>query len=168
MILHLLEASVILTIASVMLTIFALWLRAEPHDTTYLFHRPGQLLRSLLSMNVFMPLFTTFMTAVFHLHPVVETTLIALAVSPIPPLLPNRVLKAGGDKSYTIGLLCRSFVVRDLLRTAGRGPFGNSFWQPRENITFNGHFDRGNYHACAIGGRYISPFDIAFLRRASH
>ena len=39
--LHLLEASVMLTIASVMLTILALGLRARPQDTTYLFHRPG-------------------------------------------------------------------------------------------------------------------------------
>jgi BASS family bile acid:Na+ symporter len=56
-------------------------------------------------MNVVMPLFTAAMIAVFHLHPVVEITLIALAVSPIPPLLPKRALKAGGDASYTIGLL---------------------------------------------------------------
>ncbi len=88
-----------------MLTIFALGLHARPQDTTYLFHRPGQLLRSLLSMNVVMPLFTAAMVAVFHLHPVVEITLIALAVSPIPPLLPKRALKAGGDAPYTIGLL---------------------------------------------------------------
>jgi BASS family bile acid:Na+ symporter len=81
-------------------------------------------------MNVVMPLFTTSMTAVFHLHPVVETTLIALAVSPIPPLLPKRVLKVGGDKSYTIGLLVAAslfaifFVplVVDLLGIAFGGP----------------------------------------------
>lgn len=36
--LHLLEVSVMLTIASVMLTIFALGLRPRPQDTTYLFH----------------------------------------------------------------------------------------------------------------------------------
>ncbi len=88
-----------------MLTIFSLGLRARPQDTTYLFHRPGQLLKSLLSMNVVMPLFTAAMIAVFHLHPVVEITLIALAVSPIPPLLPKRALSAGGDMPYTIGLL---------------------------------------------------------------
>ena len=60
---------------------------------------------SLLSMNIVMPLFTAAMITVFHLHPVVEITLIALAVSPIPPLLPKRTLKAGGDASYTISLL---------------------------------------------------------------
>lgn len=56
-------------------------------------------------MNVVMPLFTAIVIAIFHLHPVVKITLIALAVSPIPPLLPKRVLKAEGDASYTIGLL---------------------------------------------------------------
>ena len=103
--LYLLEASVMLTIASVILTIFSLGLRARLQDTTYLFHRQRQLLMSLLSMNIVMPLFTAAMIIVFHLHQVVEITLIALAVSPIPPLLPKRTLKAGGDASYTIGLL---------------------------------------------------------------
>jgi bile acid:Na+ symporter, BASS family len=56
-------------------------------------------------MNVVMPLFTAAMVAVFHLYPVVEITLIALAVSPITPLLPKRALNAGGDMPYTIGLL---------------------------------------------------------------
>ena len=31
--------------------------------------------------------------------------LVALAVSPIPPLLPNKMVKAGGTNSYAIGLL---------------------------------------------------------------
>jgi BASS family bile acid:Na+ symporter len=91
--------------ASNILLVFSLGLRARPQDTTYLFHRLGQLLRSFLSMNVIMTLFTAAMIVAFHLHPAVEITLIALAVSPIPPTLPKRALKAGGEASYTIGLL---------------------------------------------------------------
>jgi len=56
LILHLLDASVMLTIASVVLTIFVLGLSAITQDMTYLFHILGKLLRSFLSMNVAMQL----------------------------------------------------------------------------------------------------------------
>jgi BASS family bile acid:Na+ symporter len=91
--------------AAIVLTVFALGLSASPQDAIYLFRRPGQLLRSLLSMNVVMPLFAAAVNALFELRPAVEIALITLAVSPVPPLLPNKVLKAGGGASYTIGLL---------------------------------------------------------------
>jgi BASS family bile acid:Na+ symporter len=86
-------------------TVLALGLRASVADATYLFRRPAQLSRALLAMNVIVPLFAAALTAVFRLRPAVELALLALAVSPVPPLLPRRALKAGGSASYTIGLL---------------------------------------------------------------
>ncbi len=71
--------------AGIVLTVFDLGLSASPQDAAYLFRRPGQLLRSLLSMNVIMPLFAAAMIAVFDLHPAVKIALITLVVSPIPP-----------------------------------------------------------------------------------
>jgi BASS family bile acid:Na+ symporter len=44
-------------------------------------------------------------TAVFDFHPAVEIALVAIAISPIPPLLPQRVVKAGGRASYGLGLM---------------------------------------------------------------
>ena len=41
----------------------------------------------------------------FDFTPVVEVALLALAISPVPPLLPGKEFKAGGRASYTIGLL---------------------------------------------------------------
>jgi len=40
-----------------------------------------------------------------QLKPELETALILLAVSPVPPILPNKEAKAGGNVSYAIGLL---------------------------------------------------------------
>ena len=37
---------------SVLLNVFAIGLRASMHDATYLFRRPAELVRALLSMNV--------------------------------------------------------------------------------------------------------------------
>jgi hypothetical protein len=56
--------------------------------------------------------FTTVVIAALHLHLVVKIILIALAVSPIQPLLPKRVLNAGGNASYTIGLLVALLCLR--------------------------------------------------------
>src|SRR5882672_4433014 len=90
---------------SVFLNVFALGLNAGPRDATCLFRNPGRLARSLLSMFVVMPLFASALASTFDLHPAVKIALVALAVAPIPPLLPKRLMKAGGESSYAIGLL---------------------------------------------------------------
>ncbi|MCI0387707.1 MAG: Na+-dependent transporter [Acidobacteria bacterium] len=90
---------------SIFLTVFSLALHASVDDTLYLLRRPSQLLRSMISMNVIMPLIAAFIAASFHLHPAVEIALIALAVSPVPPVLPKKATKVGGIGSYAYGLL---------------------------------------------------------------
>jgi bile acid:Na+ symporter, BASS family len=100
-------AAVILLVlkASIMLAVFAIGLRATFADMTFLFRHPGLLARSLLSMDVLMPLLALLIGVSFDLHPAVKITLVAIAVSPIPPILPKKVMKAGGQEDYTIGLL---------------------------------------------------------------
>jgi bile acid:Na+ symporter, BASS family len=56
-------------------------------------------------MNVIMPVVAVIIALTFNLHPAIKIALVALSVSPIPPILPNKMLKAGGSASYTIGLL---------------------------------------------------------------
>jgi BASS family bile acid:Na+ symporter len=96
---------------SVILTVFAIGLRASVQDATYLFRRPGELIRAVLALNVVMPAFAVGLALLFNLHPAVEIALVALAVSPVPPLLPNNVLKAGGTHSYAIGILLTASVL---------------------------------------------------------
>jgi bile acid:Na+ symporter, BASS family len=91
--------------ASIILSVFAIGLKATFRDATFLFRRPRDLLRALLSMNVLMPLVALALGAAFTLHPAVEIAIVAISVSPIPPILPNKALKAGGREDYTIGLL---------------------------------------------------------------
>jgi BASS family bile acid:Na+ symporter len=56
-------------------------------------------------MNLLMPLFAVALVVIFPLNPAVEIALVALAISPIPPVLPKKMMKAGGTESYAIGLL---------------------------------------------------------------
>jgi BASS family bile acid:Na+ symporter len=62
-------------------------------------------------MAVIMPAFAVAATLLFDLHPAVDIALIALSVSPVPPFLPLRVMKAGGKPGYTISLLAITAVL---------------------------------------------------------
>lgn len=91
--------------ASIILSVFVIGLKATLADAVFLFRRPNYLIRALLSMNVLMPLVALVIGEAFALHPAVKIALVAISVSPIPPILPNKALKAGGQEDYTIGLL---------------------------------------------------------------
>jgi len=91
--------------ASILLNVFAIGLKAGVHDATYMFRRPGKLAKALLAMNILMPLFAVAFVLAFHLKHAVEVALVALAVSPVPPILPRKLRKAGATESDTIGLL---------------------------------------------------------------
>jgi BASS family bile acid:Na+ symporter len=75
---------------SIMLNVLALGLKAAPDEATYLFRHPGELRRSFLSMNVIMPLTALALGLSFDLKPAVKIALVALSVSPIPPVFPSR------------------------------------------------------------------------------
>ena len=93
---------------SLFLTVFSIGLKASHRDALYLLRYPRSLLVSFLSMAVIMPAFAVSATLILDLHPAVELALIALSVSPIPPFLPLRVMKAGGKPEYTVSLLALS------------------------------------------------------------
>jgi predicted Na+-dependent transporter len=57
--------------ASVVMTVAALGLGTSLRDAMYVFRRPAQLSRSLLSMIVVMPVVAAAMVAAFDLHPAV-------------------------------------------------------------------------------------------------
>ena len=84
---------------------FGLGLQSRPWDLTHLWRRPGQLARSLLAMNVVMPVFAVVVALIFDLHPAVKLALVIAAVSPVPPILPRKEIKAGGHAGYATGLL---------------------------------------------------------------
>ena len=91
--------------ASLFLVVLSFGLQIRMDDVLYLFRRPWQLVKSLISIFVVMLVFAIIVTRILDLHGVVVVALIALALSPIPPLIPNRLIKAGGGVSFTFGLL---------------------------------------------------------------
>jgi len=90
---------------SIVCTVFGFGLRATPRDLVYLFRQPSLLFRSLLSVFVVMPIVAVGMATMFEFRRGAEIALIALAISPVPPLLPNREMKGGGQGSYGLALM---------------------------------------------------------------
>jgi BASS family bile acid:Na+ symporter len=79
---------------SIIVIVFALGLKTTPSGWLWLLRRPGLLAKSLLAMNVIMPAFAIAAVELMHLkHPVV-VALIALSLSPVPPLLPRKLAQA--------------------------------------------------------------------------
>jgi BASS family bile acid:Na+ symporter len=90
---------------SIIVMVFALGLKTAPSDWAWLLRRPGLLARSLLAMNVIMPAFAIAVVELMRLKHPVAVALIALSLSPVPPLLPRKQAKAGGAAPYAADLL---------------------------------------------------------------
>ena len=112
---------------SITLMVFALGLRVSFQETSHLIHRPSLLVRSVVSMNVVMPLFAAALVSLFSLNPAIKVALILLSISPIPPLLPKRELKAGGGSSFTFSLLVTEAVLAILFVPASVAILGAAF-----------------------------------------
>jgi BASS family bile acid:Na+ symporter len=118
--------------------VFALGLRATARDVVYLFCHPGLLLRSILAMNIVMLGFATLIDLIFPLPMPVKIALIALALSPVPPILPRKQAKAGGHESYAVGLLVAasilSIVLIPLALFVVEGIFGGDYRVPSSQL----------------------------------
>ena len=86
-------------------TVFTYGLRATVDNVLDVWRRPSLLVRSLLAVFVVMPILVVSFIKAFDLRPDVEVVLVALALSPVPPILPNKIDKAGGSSSFGLGLM---------------------------------------------------------------
>jgi BASS family bile acid:Na+ symporter len=94
------QAIPVLISLSIFLMVTTLGLNAEWRDAASLFRKPGLLLRSVLAMNVIMVVFAAAMVSLFDLSFATKVAIIAIAMSPVPPLLPKKQVKSGGDGCY--------------------------------------------------------------------
>ncbi len=86
-------------------TVFTYGLQATRDDLVYIAQRPGLLLRSLIAMLVLLPILVVACVYYLDLPQPTAVVLTALAISPVPPLLPKKHKKAGGVAPYGLGLL---------------------------------------------------------------
>lgn len=114
-------------VLSVVLNALALAMRARAEDVLYLVRRPGLALRSFVSMYVVVPLVALLAVVLIDPRPGVALALLVLSLSPVPPLLPKKQLKSGGEGAYILGLLVSAAVVSVLVMPAGLSLLGSLF-----------------------------------------
>ncbi|WP_243841359.1 bile acid:sodium symporter family protein [Mycobacterium sp. DL592] len=90
---------------SLAVMVFGSGLGARFSDVTALLRRPGLLARSLIAVLVVAPVLAVVLVKAFDVHREVAIALVALSISPLPPLLPGRGAKAGGRHEYGLGLV---------------------------------------------------------------
>jgi BASS family bile acid:Na+ symporter len=94
----------LILISGIALNVVAIGVRARPGDALALLRRPELAVRSLAAMFVFVPALVLILAVVLGLSGPVPAVLLALSVAPMPPLISNKELEAGGDAEYAIGL----------------------------------------------------------------
>ena len=95
---------------SMAIGVFCVAMDATPEAVRRLIRQPGLLTRMLLAMFVIMPLFAVALAGAFDLRTDLEIALVCLALSPVPPILPSKQIKAGGTSSHVLALLAVSAV----------------------------------------------------------
>ena len=101
----------LLTKISIVLIVFSTGMSGQRGSLGMLLRQPSLLFRSLLSMLVLAPLLAVAVAATLRLPLAVKIALVMMAVSPVPPFLPSKAIKAGGSQSYVISLLAISALV---------------------------------------------------------
>jgi BASS family bile acid:Na+ symporter len=97
-----------------------------------LLRQPGLAARSLVAMFVVMPLVALLVALNFDLNRELLVTLILVALSPIPPILPSKQLKTGGDPDYVFGLLALTALAAIVVVPGGVALVGRVFGQDLE------------------------------------
>jgi BASS family bile acid:Na+ symporter len=125
------QQSIVLALqASILMTVFGFGLHTTVGDVLYVVRRPSLVGRSLVAMFVIMPIIAVALVRAFALRPSVEIALVALAISPIPPLLPVRQQKAGGYAPFAIGLMMIVGTASIVIVPAAVWLLGRYFVQP--------------------------------------
>jgi BASS family bile acid:Na+ symporter len=94
----------LILISGIALNVVAIGVRARPADALALVRRPALAVRSMAAMFVFVPAVVMILSVMLGLRGPVPAVLLALSVAPMPPLISNKELDAGGEPDYAIGL----------------------------------------------------------------
>lgn len=115
--------------ASVLLLVVALGLSTSLHDAMTVLRRPSALARATLAMFVVVPTIAAALALWFDFRRPVEIALLAVAISSVPPILPGKQLKFGGDRAYVFGLLAAMSLVSVLVVPVAVSVIGRLFGQ---------------------------------------
>jgi BASS family bile acid:Na+ symporter len=117
---------------SMALMVFGVALSAGREDLRHAFRGKGLLARSLFAMFVVMPVVALLIARNLDLNRSLLVALLLLALSPVPPILPTKQLKAGGSASFVIGLFVLAALAAFIVVPAGVNLIGRLFGRDLE------------------------------------
>lgn len=101
-----------LTLLSIKVSLFALvmsiGMASSWRHAIWLLRSPGLLARSVLSMQLLVPLIAVLMATKLPLPTGVKVAIVLLSLSPVPPVLPGKAVKVGGNRPFAVSLLAVS------------------------------------------------------------
>jgi BASS family bile acid:Na+ symporter len=117
---------------SVMLMVFGTALKSGDADIRAGLGRSSLLLRSFAAMFVAMPVLAVLIALNFELDRPLLIALLLIALAPVPPVLPVKQIKAGGNGSYVLTLLVVSALAAIVVVPAGIEIIGRVFGRDLE------------------------------------
>ncbi len=102
---ELFQLSLVALTVSVLALVFALGLKATTAEATFSFRHPRLLLRGFLAMAVVVPVVAAAFAKLTDLSRPVTIAILAMAIAPVPPILPISQLKGGARQEYSYGML---------------------------------------------------------------
>jgi BASS family bile acid:Na+ symporter len=89
---------------SLALLVAAVGLQSRWGDIVYAFRRPALLVRGIIAVDVVPPIVAAVLVAILPLPDPVKVGIVLMAVSPLAPFAPSKMLKAGAENSFAVGL----------------------------------------------------------------
>jgi len=94
----------ILLTVSLGLLVVAAGMASSRGDFVYVLRQPGLLAKAVLAIVVFPLLAAMLILGIFPISPPARAGILLMAISPVPPLMPGKALKFGGEAEYVYGL----------------------------------------------------------------
>lgn len=91
-------------VGSIVAIVLSIGLAAPPGSIRVGFSKPITIARAMVSMFLLFPTFALAVTWFIPLDPAARIALLALAVSPMPPILPIKQQKLGGELEYALAI----------------------------------------------------------------
>ena len=92
-------------VGSIVLLVLSIGLSAPYGSVRAGLANRGSMSRAMLAMFVAMPAFTLLITWLLPLEPAARVALLAISVSPMPPILPQKQQKLGGETDYALAIM---------------------------------------------------------------
>ena len=89
---------------SLALLVMSVGMSSARGELAYVLRRPSLLVRGVVAVNIIPVILAVVIVSIFPISKPVAAGLLVMAISPVPPLVPGKMMKFGGHSGYAYGL----------------------------------------------------------------